>query len=294
MSRMNGISSSYYPKRARWHSRFVYPWLDLMRALHLEAIHLPSGISGRDFLLGLIWPGHAFGALGKKLYGKWLKLLYALATLVFVMALGHFAGTVAFGVMVSIHTISILFLLAGWLVGLRWGARCALALTTLGVLGQFVYQPLLRQMARHVAVPLKVGGRVIVVDPRASASRVRVGDTVVYAIEEQRVNGLLLGSGFGMEKVLARGGDHVRFGPEEVEVNGKVFPRQPQMPSSGEVIVPGKHWLIGPRFIVSGGHGQANLSANISVAMWQAAMVSESHFTGRPYQRWFWSKQTLP
>lgn len=294
MSRTNGISSSYYPKRARWHSRFVYPWLDLKRALHLQGVQLPSGLSVRDFLLGLIWPGHAFGALGKRLYGRWLKLLYALAAVVFVTALGHFVGTVAFGVMVSIHTISILCLLAGWLTELRWVARAALALATLGVLGQFVYQPLLRQMARHVAVPLKVGNRIIVVNPRASASRVRAGDTIVYAMEEQRVDGLLLGSGFGMEKVLARGGDHVRFGPEGMKVNGTVFPRQPQMPLSGEVIVPEKHWLIWPQFIVSGGHGQANLSANISVAMWQAAMVSETQFTGRPYQRWFWSKQTLP
>lgn len=290
MSRMNSLSSSYYPKRAQWHRHFLYLWLDLKRTLHLEALHFPSELSIRDFLLGLIWPGHAFGALGKKLYGRWLKRLYALAIVVFVMALGHPGATLAFGAMVSIHTISILFLLGGWLTELKWVARCALALATLVILGQLVYRPLLRQMAKHVAVPLELGGRVIVVNPRASADLVRVGDTIVYAIKGQRTNEWLLESGFGLEKVLAGSGDHVRFGPEGVEVNGKASPRQPRMPLAGELRVPERHWLIWPHFIVSGRPG----GENISVAMLQAAVVSERQFTGRPYTRWFWTKQTLP
>ena len=290
MSRMNGISSCYYPKRAKWHRRFFYLLLDLKRALHLEALHFPSELSGRDFLLGLICPGHAFSALGKKLYGRWLKRLYGLASVVFLVALGHSTGTLAFGLMVSIHTISILFLLDGWWRGMNWVARCGLALLTLASLGQLTYRPLVRQMAKHVAVPLTIGDRIIVVNPRARPSHVRVGDTVVYAMEEQNRGGLHLESGFGMETVLAQSGDHIRFGPEGVEIDGRVSPRQTYMPVSGEMIVPEKHWLIWPHLNVSGGHG----GENISVAMLQVAVVSERQFTGRPYTRWFWTKQTLP
>ena len=136
-------SSEYYPPRARWYSPLFYPWFQTRRVLQLEKIHLPVGFTVQQFVLSLLVPGYAFLANGRRILGWAFLAAYFVSAALFIVALGYQLGSVGYGLMISAHASSLIYLETRWLRDqCQFGVRLALAVCTLLVVWMAVYSPL--------------------------------------------------------------------------------------------------------------------------------------------------------
>lgn len=288
---MSRFESPYYPPRAGWH-RPVFRWVEaLKRLMWLDRIHLPAGMAHRAFVAGLVIPGYAFVARRERVIGRVVMSGYALLAAVFIVWLGYPVANFAFGLMLSIHVSSVIFLFNPWLVAARLAFRLATGIGLLLVIGGGLYAPLRRQIESKWLVPLRIEEQVVIVQTFSSPTTVKRGDWVAYSLEGERATGLHARAGLGLRPILAKAGDLVRFKAETFEVNGVSSPRLRHMPTSGEVTVPEKNWFIWPEFAISNRGNTAE--AAISTALLRLATVSEKQFVGKPFQRWFWRRQHL-
>jgi hypothetical protein len=208
--------------------------------------------------------------------------------------LGFPAASICYGLLISIHAISIAFLEGVWLKESRFSVRLGAALCTLVAVWGLIYAPLIRFVEQHWLLPLRVGDRVLIVHRGVAPKSIKRGDRVAYEISGDRVSSdrevpVLLGSGLGVDPVLALPGDRLRFTRQAVFVNGQAFPLAPHMPVEGEWVMPEKVWFIWPSLGI-GGHGRVT-EGSISATMQQAAMVTQNQIIGRPFRRWFGRRQ---
>ena len=286
---MSRLPSPYYPPRAGWHSPLFRLADELRRLIWLDRLQLPSNMTTQAFIASLVIPGYALVARGQRLIGQVAMWSYALLAAVFVLWLGYPVANFGFGLMLSIHVSSVIFLLNPWLADARIAYRLATGLTLLFVIGGGLYLPLRRQIEAKWLLPLRINEQVIIVQALSSPSSVKRGDWVAYSLEGDRGTGLYTQAGLGLRPVLATAGDRICFKPGTFEVNGVSSPSLAHMPTTGEVIVPEKNWFIWPEFAISNRGNTAE--AAISTAMLRLATVSEAQFVGKPFKRWFWRRQ---
>jgi hypothetical protein len=282
---------SYYPPRAPWYRAFREAGYGLLAATRLNRFTPPGGMALSRFVMGLLVPGHAFGATGNPV-GRWMTAGWFGLLIACLFGLGHGWSNLGFGLLVSIHASGVLYLAAPWLAGCRLPFRLAIGVMTVGVLILTVYLPLQGWLQRNVCRPLRVEGRVVVVRPGGDPARVRRGDRVAYQLSGATQAGVVLPAGIGFGAVLAVGGDQVEFTPQEVKVNGRGHPRQRWMPVEGEVPVPEGCWFIWPR--VEPRVVGAVSDATIENVLFSSSLVWQDAFVGRPYRRWLLRKQHLP
>ena len=288
--RINRLVSPYYPPRARWYSRLLQAGHALRRRLWLDRIHLSDAVTAGNFIGGLLVPGYAFYARGERLIGRAVLLVCVLLAATFFIWLGHPIASVAFGLLLSAHVTSVLFLLGPWLANVRFGFRMAYSLMVVALVGGCLYTPVRNQIQKHFVMPLRIRERVVVVQTGSSSKAVWRGDWIAYALSREGGNESYVRGGLSLGPVLAVAGDRVRFTPGGFEVNGVRHPLLPHMPTSGEMIVAEKHWFVWPDFAMRG-HGNM---MNASATMLQLASVPETRFVGKPFKRWFWRRQLLP
>jgi len=293
------FASPFYPPRARWWSRLLFPWFRLQRALHLEKIHCPAGFSTGETLLAILVPGLSFCMLGRRTLGHFILAAYGVAVPVYIVRLGFTEGNCAYGLMLAAHATSLFYLLSHWLGRLEFGIKLVLAFFSLLGVWLLLYYPMVCYFERHVAVPLLVRGQVVVMQPRLVADEVKRGDRIMFDLEEAeigRAHGLggavRVNAGVGWGPVLGLPGDQVSFSTNSISVNGVVLPSLAHMPAGGEMLVPTNRWFVWPEFVISS-HGNVS-EENISALILQMATVSATQMTGRPYPTWFWRKQKLP
>ena len=290
---MSKIALPYYPPRAKWYSPLFHLGNAVRRRAHLDRLQLPAGISLGAIFKSLWWPGIGFYVRGEKLIGTVVICGSLLLASVFIVWLGYPAANVAFGLLLSAHVSSLVFLCNPWLAGARFRARLGFALAMLLVTGLFVYAPLRNLFQAHCLMPVRTNGRVLVVQRMASANSVQRGDWIAYTLPSDRgVTGVRIQEGLGLGPVLAAGGDHIRFLTNGFAINGVLRAPLPHMPKDGELIVPEKHWFVWPDLAINV-HGNVG-EGPISATMLQLAIISESEFIGKPFQRWFWRQQLLP
>ena len=289
--------SEYYPRRARWYSFLFSPWFAVQRRLHLEKIRLPAGVSTAQFLLSLMIPGYALIANGRKTIGWLFVTAYCVSAIVFIVALGYQIGGIGYGLMISAHASSIIFLEGLWLQK-QWEfqLRLALAAGTLLIVWLAIYSPMIGFVQEHWVMPLRLHGHVVVVRHMNTPGKIIRGDRVMYSLDATH-NALVhneaiyVQGGYGWGPVLGIAGDRVEFSTNTFIVNGESHTLMPHMPTSGEFVVPEKHWFIWPEFEMLG-HGDVG-QARISAMMLELATVPESEFVGRPFKRWFGRRQIL-
>ena len=297
VSRTDKMSSPYYPPRARWYSPIFSLWFALRRGLHLEKIPWPGGLSVFVALVSLVVPGFIFIAKGRKILGGAILAGYSALALIFLVALGYPAANLAFGLMISLHTTSIIYLETYWMEERSdLATKVTLAVCNLLILWLLIYLPLIGFAERNWFRPVRVRDRVFIVRPQTSPRDVRPGDRIIYSLNgaeagEAHTGGgaVRMPGGFGFGPVLATAGDRVQFSTNSFAVNGVLHPSMPHMPVSGEFVVPEKQWFIWPEFdmYVHGNIAEANISA-----MWlQMALVTEKQLLGAPYKSWFWRRQ---
>ena len=299
MARPNieSVHPEYYPPRARWYGRLFHPWFKFRRELHLEKVRLPAAFTLFHFVLSLILPGYVFFVKGRPLLGWAFMIAYFLAAMTFVVALGYQLGGVGYGLMISAHASSIIFLEGCWLrEQCSFGVRLALAGCTLVVVWLAFYAPLIGFAERHFIMPLRVRGNVVIMQQVSSPSRIKSGDWVMYSLKSESMGDAHRGggavwiqAGLGFGPVLALAGDSVEFSTNCFTVNGVAQPLRPHMPTSGELVVPEKHWFVWPEFDIYQ-HGNVS-EANLTAIMLQMSTVSEVEFIGKPFKHWFWRRQ---
>jgi hypothetical protein len=288
-------ASAYYPPRARWYTTLVFhAGQQLRRRAGLDKLHLTSELSWPGLIVSLTVPGFVFFVFGRRLLGWFVFPAYCLAGLMFVAALGFTAGSIAYGLMISLHATSIGYLEGHWLRESTFRLRLALTLCTLVAVWALIYAPLVRFAENHWLVPVRRGERVLIVYRGVSPDHLKRGDWVAYRLHEAGGWGdgrgrVYLQSGLAIDPVLGLPGDHVRFSAESVVVNAQSFPRAPYMPTEGETVVPEKVWFIWPDLDITVRGGVA--PANISATLQQAAMVAQTNIIGRPSRHWFGRRQ---
>lgn len=300
MARLNTepVQSEYYPQRARWYSCFFVPWFAVQRSLHLEKIRLPIGFTVGQVMLSLLLPGFSLFVNGRKNVGAVFVGIYLASLICFVVWLGFPISAVGYGLMISVHASSIVFLEScTWRDKYEFSTRFALAVVTLLAVWLTAYRPVTKFAEARWMTPMLVQGRVMVMNPARFGGAVQRGDRLLYSIagnETGNAHGegaVWVQTGFGWGPVLAIAGDRVEFSTNSFAVNGVSRPLLPHMPKGGELVVPEKHWFIWPELAISG-HGNAGEGA-ISATMFRLATVSESQVIGRPFKRWFGRRQIL-
>ncbi len=291
--------SEYYPPRARWWGRLFSPWFKIQRTLHLEKIHLPIGFTIQQFALCLILPGYAFFANGRRTLGWSFVVVYLVSAVLFIVALGYQWGNLGYGLMISAHASSIIFLEGYWLRSqTQFGYRLVLAGVTLLAVWLAVYAPVINFMEAHCIMPLRMRGNVVIVQRLTPPSHIQRGDWIMYSFNERSIGdahreggAAWLRAGFSWGPVLATAGDRVEFSTNSFSINGLSQPLLPHMPVKGELVVPENHWFVWPELAIN---GRGNFSeVNLSVLMLQLATVSKVEYVGKPFQRWFGRKQHL-
>ena len=286
---MSRFQSPYYPPRAAWYSPLFRVTEAVKRMMWLDRLHLPAGTSPRDIAFGLAIPGYAFVARGERLIGRVVMIAYGLLMAVFIVWLGYPVATMGFGLMLSLHVSSVIFLLNPWLVEARLAFRLVTGLALLVIIGGCLYAPIRQQLETRWLLPLRVSEHVVIVQTFSPAATVKRGDWVAYTYENDRGTGLYARAGLGLQPILAVAGDRVRFKPDTFEVNGVSSPRRAHMPTTGEVMVPEKNWFIWPEFAISNRGNVAE--AALSATMLRMAVVPDVQFVGKPFKRWFWRRQ---
>jgi len=283
--------SPYYPPRALWYSPLFRISDAFRRIAWLDRIHLPDAMSWGTFLAALLIPGLAFWLRRERLISQAVVAVYVLLAAVFILWMGHSIANIAFGLMLSLHATSIMFLCGPWLAQVRFLFRLLTGVAVLLVLGGLIYAPIRSQVQNRWLMPLRVRQQVVIVQTFSRAITVGRGDWIAYRIEGDRLNGAIVQAGLGLRPVIALPGDQVVFSPEACWVNGVPTPRLEGMPDRGGLLVPENHWFIWPdRVITLRGHAA---QAAADAALLHMSDVDQQQFVGKSFKRWFWRRQNL-
>ena len=286
---MDHLTSSYYPPRAHWYSRLLLMAGGVHRHLALDRLRLPAGVPFARVVASLLVPGLGFYLRGLRLWGKAAMGFCALLAFIFIVGLGSTAGNLAFGLLLSTHVTSLIYVLEPWLAGEKYRTRLLFSAGVLFALACFVYLPGRNLIQEEWLMPLRVKGRVVVVHRLAHPRALTRGTWIAYTIEGSGQNAVNVQSGFSLGPVLALAGDQVRFTKSAFEVNGVAQPRLDNMPQVGEWVVPEKHWFVWPEVAMSG-HGNVP-AEGIAATLLRVGTISEAQFVGRPFKRWFGRRQ---
>jgi hypothetical protein len=250
---------------------------------------VPHGVPFRQVAASLLVPGLGIYFRGPRFLGKVAMGFGALLALIFVQWLGYPAANVAFGLLLSLHVTSLVYLLEPRLAGARFSMRVLFSLIVLATLASLLYLPIRNGIQAHLFTPLRVEGRVVVVRKYFSLRALQRGDLLAYEFGESASAGFNVQGGVGLGPVLALPGDRVQFSGATFAVNGQLRPSLKRMPAKGEFLVPEKHWFVWPEVAISG-HGDVPAEA-VSATLLQLGTLPEDQLLGRPCQRWFWRRQ---
>jgi len=287
---MSKFSSPYYPPRARWFGKVFTISDSTRRRLALDRIRLPPHVTFGQFLLSLLVPGYAFWARAPRPWGTAALVAAAVLMLTFFVGLGQSFGNAAFGLLISLHSTGIVYLLEPTLAGRRLRFRILVSCAAMIALYMLLYSPVRNFVQNHWLLPLRIRDRVVVVQRSSIITGIHRGDWIAYSLSEHFGGHILAISGFGLGPVLATEGDRIRFTEPAYEVNGLRYSPLPHMPTNGEVIIPEKTWFIWPDFDISGGHGYVP-EAELSATLLRLATLQEEQFVGKPLRRWFGRRQ---
>jgi hypothetical protein len=292
--------SEYYPPRANWLSpvRAGRLQLDafLKSAVHPLGFNLVIGL--RDTLLSILIPGYSIRYYGFKTIGNLVILTYLLGAAVFLVGLGYAAANYSFSIMLSLHVTSICFALRYFVPDWRLTARLAASLAILFSVSVLIYLPI-RHLIEKVARPLRTQQRVIIVTPAASPKALKRGAWVAYTMSGTQTSfnnaeahgTVILQDGFGLGKIVGVPGDAINFSKTNFFVNGVGFPREPQMPIDGELVVPENHWFIWPDLAMNMRGAAAGIY--MEQLLKNRSLVAQTNFVGVPFKHWFFRNQTL-
>lgn len=291
-------TSPFYPPRARWFSVCFRLGNVIRRRLALDRLRMPRRVMVGELVAGFLVPGLAVYLRGPRLRGQAVLVACAMLLLVYIVWLGYPAANLAFGLLVSMHASGFVYYCNPLLAEESFRSRLTLTFLVLVAMMLLLYWPARSLVQAHLATPLRLDGRVIVVRRVLPPRAIQRGDWVAYSLAEvsegeaHHGGAVWFHGGTGFGPVLAVAGDRLVWSTNGFAVNGTWRPNLAHMPDSGEWIVPEKHWFIWPNLAISG-HGNVG-EATINRTLLRLADVAPEQFLGQPFQRWFWRSQRLP
>jgi hypothetical protein len=321
---MDSEASSYYPPRAGQRilphrlalalERLAVRFRRVLR--RLPGVSFAVTLTGEQLLLSFLIPGYAYTVLGRRRLAQGLAGLWLVSGLMLLILLGHeWTAGWALGSMVSAHTSGLgMLLLREWernpeAPAISWKHRLAVPLVAWSACAALVYWPAYNGFQRFVAKPVRVNGRLYVINPRANREEVKRGTVIAYKFHGWRAGEMVMEDGLGVGEVIGMPGDRLEFGPASLVVNGDA-PRQPEssmpqaadrlaarptwqpfMPQEGEVVVPAEGWFVWPR-LGAWVHGVD--PAVVRQMYLREAQVLQADYLGRPFKRWFFHRQDTP
>lgn len=284
-------SSAYYPPRAGWRASLSRPARAGVRKLEALARRLPAPTAVAWDTLCIVVPGLSFYLAGWRKVGQGIFVGWVVALLVYIVWLGFPIANWAFMLLLMAHTTSISQRFQTWLTRQRLLTQLALGLMLFGAVGFLVYVPARNWFEQHVAAPLPTGKWMLVMNPRIGPAAIQRGDWLAYRIEGGYGGGVQVRNGLGFGPVLAVPGDRVTFGEKAFRVNDTLHVRLVDMPRTGELVIRPNQWLVWPEVGVSM-YGVGREVAE--QPMLNIALATRENVVGKPYQRWFFRKQTIP
>lgn len=303
---MPKFASSYYPPRA--HDRWVPA--SLGRALDRAGVRLrrcsqrfpvrvsPSSVPLEQWTLALVLPGYAYALLGRRTLAWGMVLTWVTALLLYLVFLGNpWLTGWALGALASAHVSGL-----GFLVlrdreqdpdgrGLSLAERLGIPLGFWVGYLMLLYWPAGQWFQQHLALPVQLNEQTYVFNATSSPRSLTRGEIVAYRLDRGWAGVVQVQRGYTMGAILGLPGDRIEFGENEVRVNGRVQPRAPEMPRSGELIVEPNTRFIWP--VLS--ERVINIDrAQVNHAYLQLASVPEQNLVGRPFRHWFFRRQTIP
>jgi hypothetical protein len=218
-------------------------------------------------------------------------LAWVVAALIFLIWLGYGISNLAFGLVMSVHVSSILYLHNRSFPGMRVLKRLVFSLVLLFIVSQLVYASALKLCHSYLFVPLRVGEKVYVINRLHDAGNLRRGDFVACYAEAASFDNIRIRDGYILDKVIAGPGDHLEFNRDHYTVNGVPSRSLPLMPVSGTTVLSQQTWLIWPSL-----ETVVNVNVNphsVSAAVLRMATVRREQVIGKPFKRWFWRKQVV-
>jgi hypothetical protein len=248
----------------------------------------PWVYSTGDKVLGFLVPGYALLRGGRPTYGGALVAAYGLLALVFAIGMGHPAGNLAYGLMISIHASSGIFLAFRLWARDDLLERLGIAVGVLLATILLIYLPLSRVVLPRFVLPVNYNGKVVIVKVGGNPARLKRGDWVAYRTAPFSGSGYRVESGIGLEQIQAMAKDRVKFAEDHYEVDGVARARPGFLPLEGEWMVPEDCWMIWPNLATRRGDaGRVDLTG----ALQQLSIVSMDQYIGKPFTRWFGRKQ---
>ena len=282
-------SSSYYPPRAGLNRHFNQISYAVRRRLHLEQLGLKLKTTPSRFFFGLIVPGFSFLDAGWGTMGKATMIGWTLAALVFLIWLGYAAANIAFGLMMSMHVSSILYLHNRAFPEMPVLRRLMFSIMVLLIVGQVVYVSGLKLCQSYVFMPLRVGEKTYVINRLGDPGTLRRGDFVACHAEATSADSVRIREGYILNKVIAVPGDRIDFKPGQFAVNGVLYTDLPRMPESGTTVLDQHTWLVWPSL-----ETVVKMNVNpqsVSAAVLKMAKIERGQVIGKPFRRWFFRKQ---
>lgn len=260
---------------------------------------MPDTVTFPGLAGGFLVPGLAIYLRNPGRSGKAALAVCALLLLVFFVFLGFPVANAAFTLLLCIHVVGFVAYCSPLLAGSSWTSRLVASLLLCVATIVLVYLPLQNMFERHLFIPVRLRGHVIVVRCFRSPAVIHRGEWIAYRVSMAYDSfntgaahgSVLLQDGINLAPVLAVQGDHIQFTPQSFSVNGVAQPRQKYMPVSGELTVP-ENCLFAWTDMNMDGHGNVPES-NITAVTMQVATVHREQFIGKAFHHWFWRRQLL-
>jgi len=282
--------SSYYPPRAgraRMARRIFSAW---RFSTYVDRIHMPRLQASGRTLAAMAVPGLAFYFKGPRIFAKLIWLAFPVLFLVFLAGLGTVVAEVAFGLMIGTHVLSVSHVLRPVMIRCRLPFQMVFGVVLFAAISVLLYNPVRGLFDNHVAMPLEIHGRTLVMNPRASPLGIQRGDRIVYRIPASGGNGVVVQPGLGFRAIWGMPGERVVFDSDAVSIDGRRYPLRGSQPGWGDLVVPDDCWFIWPELSIRN-HGRGE--SEVSTALRRLAVVPQSRFVGRPYAWWFFRAQKL-
>lgn len=289
--RMPKPNSPFYPPRAPWYAPAREAGHAALAVTGVHRIPTPAGIGVGRFLAGLVLPGYAFAIHGRRRIGRELLVLWLALFVLGIVFLGLPSASLFFGLAISVHATSVIHLMGPWLRQTTLGHRFAGGAAAVAGLILFVYLPLQALTSHFFFTPIHHLEDTVVLRPTRNPAGIRRGDWIAYQMDFTRLGAMVFQGGMSLGPVMGFPGETVQFHPGYLVINGKTYPREPSMPTHGDVAVPESTWFVWPRLrnVRTIGVDAETIQASIV----SQSIVPQSQIRGRPFARWFHRQQLL-
>ncbi|MGV3533064.1 MAG: S26 family signal peptidase [Chthoniobacteraceae bacterium] len=284
---MKAADSPYYPPRAGL-GRYFFKICDVLR-LAIQRTQLATdhdiAPAPAGFLRDCLVPGYGFRLAGWDQAARIAFSCWIVAFLAYFIFIGRGVGTLAFGVMMSIHATSVVCAISRVWPQRLLGIRLLIALTTALALYVTVYGPALGALQRSFIMPIWSHGGLYVINRTPWGQELERGDLVAYRIHVER-GYIRVQDGTGIDRILGLPGEIVEFTKTSVRINGQEHPREPDMPTSGRIALAPDTWFVWPT-VSTTLHGNAppSWASRGKVAL---GKISQEEILGKPIGLRIW------